>query len=209
MSALADAFATALEEATAALPIALTPEHRARIAGHWELVLAWNAKINLTAITDPKEAAWLHYRDSLEVLPFLEQGPIADIGSGAGFPGLPLAIVSGRPTTLVEPRRKRVSFLRTAIATLGLSNTTVLEARSTDAPPTGYANVVTRATFGDEGSLRSCADWVAPGGQLIALRSAGAGPRQGRRLPTRAVDYELLGRPRVLEIWTQRDLSGP
>ena len=77
------------------------------MAAHWELLCQWNLRSNLTTILDPNEAAHLHYRDSLEVLPFLSPGSVADIGSGAGFPGVPIAIVGDYPVTLVEPRRKR------------------------------------------------------------------------------------------------------
>jgi len=73
----------------------LGPEVTSRseqLAAHWQLVKQWNDKTNLTAITNESDAAWLHYRDCLELLAVVGPGSIADMGSGAGYPGLPLAI---------------------------------------------------------------------------------------------------------------------
>jgi 16S rRNA (guanine527-N7)-methyltransferase len=173
----------------------------ARVIGllgrHWELVSSWNARVNLTSIEDASEVAWLHYRDSLEALQVLVPGAITDLGSGAGYPGIPLAIAEpSRRVTLVEPRRKRASFLETVAARLGLDNVRVLEARSDDSPDELSANVVTRATFSDAHELRACQKWAAPGGRLIAFRSDPSGD------PTaRAHLYRLRDEVRLLEIW--------
>ena len=154
------------------------------LAKHWALVQAWNERVNLTAITSDRDAAYLHYRDCLELLPFLVKGAVLDIGSGAGFPGIPLAIVSGARVTLMEPRRKRATFLRDVRAQLGLENVEVHEARALDMPFARFENVVTRATFSDAGALKQCGTWVAPGGRLIAMRQD---PGACREIPDRAI----------------------
>jgi 16S rRNA (guanine527-N7)-methyltransferase len=190
-----ESFRHALEHATADLE--LDAAAVGRMVRHWELLGTWNRRINLTAIADPEDAAWLHYRDSLEAMRFLPGGSIADMGSGGGFPGIPLAIaMSDRSFTLIEPRRKRASFLAIAIARLGLDNARVLETRS-DAPPTlSFAAIVTRATFSRETDLVACLDWLEPGGLLVAYRGTVAEPLQVGE-PYR---YELAGTSRSLQI---------
>jgi len=174
-----------------------------QLEDHWRLVLAWTARTNLTAITDDADAALLHYRDSLEALAVLPPGPIVDLGSGAGYPGLPIAIAEpARSVTLVEPRAKRVSFLKVAVARLGLANVRVRQASSTDTPDQAYAAAVTRATFSDSADLLACQRWLAFGGLLVAFRSAASGDRDAE-----LHSYAIAGQPRLLELW-RRVLRG-
>lgn len=160
-------FELALADALADLDVEAS--QAATLASHWSLVRKWTERSNLTNITNAREAAWLHYRDSLELVALLLPGDLLDIGSGAGFPGVPLAVM-GFEVTMMEPRRKRASFLRTSRSRLHLSFN-VLEARSTDRPEHQFVNVVTRATFSDDSRLRDCLEWVRPGGQLLAMRA--------------------------------------
>ncbi len=174
-------------------------QHLPQFAAHWQLVKQWNKRINLTAINDDTEAAWLHYRDCAEILKLLKSGAVVDMGSGAGFPGIVLAIAWQHPITLVEPRRKRVSFLRTAKAKLGLKHVHIIEGRSTDAPDKQYENIVTRATFSSNQDLRDCMKWSTSDGQLIAMRSeSGTGDTQS---PTTIHPYKIRQSQRALEIW--------
>ncbi len=88
---------------------------------------AWNSKTNLTAITQPQEIIVKHFVDSIacskSIVELLPNSKLLDIGSGAGFPGLPLKIVFPELTvTLLEPTSKKISFLRHMIGTLGLRN---------------------------------------------------------------------------------------
>ena len=152
------------------------PQKIDKLYKHWELMLTWNARTNLTSIKTDEEALLKHYADSLimtEVLP--NNGRVLDVGSGGGFPGLPLAVVrDDLEWTLLEPRQKRVSFLRATIARLGLKNVTVIAGRS-DETPQGLSDLaVTRATFSDVDSARTVLDWLVPGGYLFALRSIDA-----------------------------------
>ena len=114
--------------------ISLTEEMCAQFRKYTELLLDWNERMNLTAITDPEEIYEKHYLDSLSLL-CLEgiHGQIADVGSGAGFPGLVLAIVlPDAAFSLIDPLAKRCTFLRAASETLGLKNTTVFNERAED-----------------------------------------------------------------------------
>ncbi|MEK7703563.1 MAG: 16S rRNA (guanine(527)-N(7))-methyltransferase RsmG [Myxococcota bacterium] len=172
------------------------------LVAHWRLVQKWGARINLTSVDADEEAAWVHYRDSLEVLCWWQGGSLVDIGSGAGFPGVPLAIARPEaPVTLLEPRRKRASFLEVVRAELGLRNLTVICGRVEDAPPALFQTAVSRATFSDEADLRRCLKWVAPAGSLIAMR-AGAPMRRDNELH----GYDLRGATRLLERWRPAQL---
>ncbi|MEE2960092.1 MAG: 16S rRNA (guanine(527)-N(7))-methyltransferase RsmG [Myxococcota bacterium] len=142
---------------------------------HWKVLLKWNQKINLTSITSDRQSEQLHYLDSLQGLPYIIGERVLDIGSGAGFPGIPLAIAT--PTinyTLLEPRRKRVSFLRTVKSRLGLSNVEIIEGRSTDEVKDRYDTVVTRATFATDDDLTNCLKWVNDCGSLVLYRAIDA-----------------------------------
>lgn len=164
---------------------------------HWELVLAWNQRVNLTAITKGPDAAWLHYADSLAGEAELVPGPVADLGSGAGYPGVPLAIVEpDRHFTLVEPRQKRASFLDVSTSRLGLKNTRAQVGRSDDTPSAPFPNVLTRATFSSEAELLACLAWVAPGGRLIAYRAGDA-----LSAATRITPYSLRDEVHALHVW--------
>jgi 16S rRNA (guanine527-N7)-methyltransferase len=187
-----DALETALADVTVTAP------QRALMAQHWQLMCQWNQRTNLTAIVEAEEAAWLHYRDSLEGLRHLTAGPVIDFGSGAGFPGLVLAIA--RPQLdfcLVEPRRKRVAFLQTAAARLGLRNLRVVEGRLQDTPQPHFAHAVTRATFSDATFLSDARKWLVPGGTILAWRAASAAVSQG---PTICA-YFLRGQARQIEVY--------
>jgi 16S rRNA (guanine527-N7)-methyltransferase len=100
----------------------LSPEQTAILEAHFELLTRWNRTLNLTRIRDRAEAIERHYNESLLVARHLPPGPlrIADIGSGAGFPGLPIAVV--RPecsVTLIESHQRKAVFLREATRKLG------------------------------------------------------------------------------------------
>jgi 16S rRNA (guanine527-N7)-methyltransferase len=181
--------------ATALADLQLGDSVSDKLAAHWELLCQWNRHTNLTSIDSIEEAAWLHYRDSLEALPHLPPGSVMDVGSGGGFPGIPLAIAAPeRQVMLVEPRRKRASFLLAAIGRLGLSNSTVVEARAEDVTSRASA-VVTRATFSDPAELQLCLERVEPGGRLIAYR--GEDDVDADEVHW----YELRGQRRCLLLW--------
>ncbi len=122
-----------LADGAAALGIPLTPKTLTAFDTYAALLLAWNKKINLTTIVVPQQIVEKHFLDSLSIFTELPSGctTIIDIGSGGGFPGLPIAIV--RPdiqVTLVEATEKKASFLRTVISTLALHNVTVHTGRA-------------------------------------------------------------------------------
>ena len=150
----------------------LSADAREMMFHHWSLVLSWNERTNLTAILDDAQAASHHYADSLAALPHLSAGPVLDIGSGGGFPGIPLAVAMPDITFhLLEPRRKRVSFLQASVARMGLKNVHVIHGRIQDTPPEVFSAAVTRATFSSEEDLALCLAWLKPGGPFLAYRA--------------------------------------
>ena len=134
----------------------------ARLLDYLALLLRWNGTYNLTAIRDPSEMVSKHLLDSLSVAPYV-RGNLADIGSGAGLPGIPLALaLPDRAITLIESNGKKARFLREAQRQLGLKNLRVAESRAEFfAAPERFDCLVSRA-FG------SLAEFVRVGGHLLS-----------------------------------------
>ncbi len=169
-----------LVEGAAALGLALSDEQRARFARLRDLLLDWNTRVNLTAITEPSEVVTRHFLDALTCVLALSGERRArplrllDVGSGAGFPGLPLAIVFPRwRVTLVEATGKKTRFQEAAIAELGLTNTQALHARAEELAQAkahrGRYDVITaRAVAALPTLLEYCAPFARVGGVVIA-----------------------------------------
>ena len=122
---LPDAYRRSLDEGLVAIGLELPPGARQAIDGHARLLLAWTKAINLTAIRDPERVATLHVLDSLVALPLLRAEGIdrfVDLGSGGGYPGLPLAAALPAEALLVESVGKKARFLETAAAATGLDD---------------------------------------------------------------------------------------
>jgi 16S rRNA (guanine527-N7)-methyltransferase len=154
----------------AAMQLALPEAAQAKLLAYLDLLAKWNRTYNLTAVRDPADMVSRHLLDSLAVLPFVHGKNLADLGSGAGLPGVPLAIA--RPdlaVTLVESNGKKARFLREAIRSLPLANVTVAQARVQDA--TGTFDTITARAFA---SLPDMLAWgghlLAPNGRWLALK---------------------------------------
>lgn len=122
-----------------AFNLELTPAQEESFARYQDLLIEWNAKFNLTAVTDPAEIAVKHFADSLSVALAIpdtartQSISLIDVGSGAGFPGVPLAIVFPHwRTTLLEATGKKVSFLNHLVNELGLDNCGAVHSRAED-----------------------------------------------------------------------------
>lgn len=97
------------------------------------LLIKWNKAYNLTGVRDPDEMITRHLLDSLSVLPFLQGNSILDVGSGAGLPGIPLAIADpSRKFVLLDSNGKKVRFMQQAVAELKLNHVTVVQDRAED-----------------------------------------------------------------------------
>jgi 16S rRNA (guanine527-N7)-methyltransferase len=131
----------------------------------------WNAAYNLTAIRDPREMVTRHLLDSLVLCPYVK-GPLLDVGSGAGLPGIPLAIVLPQlRVTVLDSNGKKVRFLRHAVRALKLGNVEVVEARVEDYRPERlFAGVTSRAFAALGDFFRLTAHLLAADGQWLAMK---------------------------------------
>ena len=142
------------------------------IATYLALLKKWNQTIPLTSIEEDAEIVARHFGESMfagSLLP-MERGRLADVGSGAGFPGLPLKIAyPDLQVTLVEPNVKKCAFLREVQATLGLSGLEIVRSRYEDfgAPPASFDFVCSRALGGYKRLLQWCRGVLKPGGHVI------------------------------------------
>ena len=150
------------------------PERAAAFNRYAEMLRERNEKINLTAITEPEEVKVKHFLDSCSAAELLPGGAsVLDVGSGAGFPGLPLKIVRPDLTvTLLDSVNKKVAFVSEVVAELKLSGVTAVHARIEDFPHKGeYDAVVSRAVA----ELSTLAEYALPfvkiGGAFIAYKS--------------------------------------
>jgi 16S rRNA (guanine527-N7)-methyltransferase len=186
----------ALDRGLAGLALALPPNARDRLLAFAALLAKWNRTYNLTAIRDPMKTVSHHLLDSLAVLPHLPlpaDGTLADVGSGGGLPGIPLAIA--RPewqVTVNDSNRKKTTFLRQAAIELGLGNLSVHTGRVEDWRPAERFWVVISRGFAELADFVSaCRHLVAPGGALAAMK--GVYPHDElARTPTAARCNEVI-----------------
>jgi 16S rRNA (guanine527-N7)-methyltransferase len=132
----------------------------------------WNRKVNLTAIRDPEEMITGHLLDSLVVRPLLKGDTVLDVGTGAGFPGLPLAIAEPqREFTLVDSNNKKIQFVLHVAGLLGLDNVTAVKARTEDyAPGDRFDTVIARAVAALPRLLEIAGHHVGEDGVFVALK---------------------------------------
>jgi 16S rRNA (guanine527-N7)-methyltransferase len=132
----------------------------------------WNARINLTAIRDPQAMVSGHILDSLAVRPMLGGSRVLDIGTGAGFPGLPRAIAEPQiEFRLLDANGRKISFVRHVIGSLGLSNASAVKARAEDyAPAERFDTVIARALASIPRLLELAGHLIRDEGVLLALK---------------------------------------
>lgn len=167
----------------------LSPEQFQQLQAHLELLLKWNAKISLTAIRDPREIVRRHFGESLFAGAQLDPKPhtrLADLGSGAGFPGLPIAVL--RPeikVTLIESKQKKVAFLREVIRNAQIGNASIYAGRAEDV--SNRSQIVTlRAVEKFESVLPIAASLLEAHGELALL----IGAAQAQIATTKLLHFE-------------------
>jgi 16S rRNA (guanine527-N7)-methyltransferase len=162
---------TELRRRLAAIGLPVTAEQSAALTAFVELLLKWNKVHNLTGVRGADEMIDRHLVESFALRALLKGTHVADVGSGGGLPGLPLAIVEPeRRFTLIESRAKRVHFLRHVVAELELKNTAVAHGRAEDLPVTRpFDTVLARAVAPPVQLLEVCRHLMAPGSILLLL----------------------------------------
>ena len=159
----------------------LTEAEAALLAHYLNLLRRWNRVFNLTAILEPEAMIARHLIESLALGPLLAGARIADVGSGAGVPGLPLAaVMPARHFTLIESRDKRVRFLRHAAGELGLGNVTVLHTRVEDLPCVSPFDTVLARAVAPPGELLPMIEHLTRPGTLVLLLAGRDALRQPR-----------------------------
>lgn len=161
-----------LEHGLAELGLPPTPGHADKLRDYLALLAKWNRAYNLTSIDDPEDMVVRHILDSLAARPWLAGTTVLDAGTGAGLPGIPLALVEpGRRFTLVDSVGKKIRFVEQAVGELGLANATPVQARLEQwQPATAFDTVICRAFASLAEFAAACGRFVAPGGRLVALK---------------------------------------
>jgi 16S rRNA (guanine527-N7)-methyltransferase len=161
-----------LAEGMAALGLPHSPEQRERLLAYLALMQKWNRTYNLTAIRDLRTAVDLHLLDSLTLMPHLHGARILDVGTGAGLPGIPLAIMSGdKEFVLLDSNAKKTRFVQQAVIELELKNVDVATARVEQyRPACGFDTVLARAFASLDEILARTARLLTPHGRILAQK---------------------------------------
>lgn len=164
--------AAALERGLSMLALALPPGAQEKLLAYLELLTKWNRTYNLTAIRDPLQMVSHHLLDSLAVLGEIPAGSLADVGSGAGLPGIPIAIAEpDRRVTLNDANHKKCAFLRQAVIELGIMNTEVHHGRVQSwRPLERFAVVISRGFAGLAEFVAACRHLALPDAVLAAMK---------------------------------------
>lgn len=165
-----------LQSGATELGVALDEAQRTALLKLIAQLADWNTRVNLTAIRDPAEMVRKHLLDSLSVQPYLRGNLIADVGTGPGFPGLPLAIVNlrvnpARQFTLIEATAKKVRFIEHVIAELKLTNVQAFHSRGESfQSPHRFDSVLSRALGSLADIIRFAGHLCAGDGRLLAMK---------------------------------------
>lgn len=192
-----------LREGAACSGLSLSHRQVQQMARHAAELLGWNRKINLTAITDPEEVAVKHFLDSILPLAHIPSaGELLDMGTGGGFPGIPIKILRpDQPVTLVDSSRKKINFLKSVIRQLDLEGISAVQMRMEEmATLPAYRNrfntLVSRAFTDLERIVATARPLLRDKGYIITYQGPGGDARQniGRHVPAENVSthsYQL------------------
>lgn len=179
MTGGADPFIDELSTALPRLGVVLPTPRLSLLKKHFELVVEANRSMNLTRITDPSEAAIKHYADSLALLPWSQSQnmtvqTVLDVGTGAGFPSVPLAIAEPNWSIMaIDSTLKKIEFVQHAAIRLELSGLSAVHQHSVHwTADRTFDLVVFRALRRLPRAILETAKWVAPGGWLVAFKTA-------------------------------------
>ncbi|MBK1721799.1 16S rRNA (guanine(527)-N(7))-methyltransferase RsmG [Thiocystis violacea] len=155
-----------------ALGLGLTADRQGLLLRFLAMLVHWNRAYNLTAVRDPLEMVAKHLLDSLAIHDFLFGDRVLDVGTGAGLPGIPLAILSPeRRFWLLDSNGKKVRFVRQVVLELGLANVEPVQSRIETYRPQGkFSTIVSRAVAADDILRAPTAQWLARPGRLLLMK---------------------------------------
>lgn len=161
-----------LKSAVDEMGLALSDQKLEMLLRYLALIAKWNKAFNLTAIRDTREMLERHIIDSLSVIPYAQGERILDVGTGAGLPGIPLAICyPEKQLTLLDSNIKKTRFITQSVIELGLKNVEVRHSRIEALGQPGHYDAIVSRAFA---SLRKftdlCADYLKPSGQFLAMK---------------------------------------
>lgn len=165
-------FTSLLTPALAANGYNFTAELQQKLNLFLQLLQRWNQAFNLTAITDPHDMVFLHIIDSLSISPYLHGSSIIDVGTGAGLPGIPLAILnSDKHFVLLDSNSKKIKFINQVRFELGIKNIEPIHSRCEDfKPAVGFDSVVSRAFSSIAVMLERTQHLIKDDGQFLAMK---------------------------------------
>ena len=176
-----EVFIEKMQEKSKDLGVRFLVEQTEQFFGYMNLLIEWNEKINLTAITDPEEIILKHFIDSITILKDIpDNSKVVDVGTGAGFPGIPLSIMN--PTlkiTLVDSLNKRLIFLQEVVNKLNLKNIEIIHARAEEfGQNKKYRESFDFATSRAVANLATLSEYLIPlikvNGKVISMKAADA-----------------------------------
>lgn len=160
-----------LDDGLAELDLPLPAGVRERLLAYVSLLDKWNRTYNLTAVREPAAMVTQHILDTLAILPHLPGGSMADIGSGGGIPGVPIAITQAeRPVTLVESNQKKAAFLRQVAIEMSLANVEVVEGRVESLAGRQFDVLISRALSELPEFARMAGHLLAEGGSIVTMK---------------------------------------
>ena len=199
---------TCLRDGAARMGIVLTVEQEDKLLNYLALLLKWNKVYNLISRREADNLVALHLLDSLSVLPYISGSRVVDVGSGAGLPGIPLAIM--RPDvhfTVLDSNGKKGRFRTQAAIELGLKNVEVVSARAEEyQPEPKFEQVISRAFATIADMVAVAGHLAAPGGRFLAMKGVYPSeelaemPAEYRLECVHTLDVPYLGAERHLAI---------
>ncbi len=166
-----EALQNSLSQGLAKLTIEATGDQKKKLLTLLEQLVKWNKAYNLTAIKSPKEGLVLHILDSLAVLPHITHSSLLDVGTGAGFPGLPLAIMlPNTQFTLLDSNSKKVRFIQQMVHMLKLNNVEAIHSRVESYSNQGVDAVISRAFASIEDMVSQTKHLLNANGKWLAMK---------------------------------------
>ncbi|MCI8805651.1 MAG: 16S rRNA (guanine(527)-N(7))-methyltransferase RsmG [Clostridiales bacterium] len=171
-----------LAEACLKLGVAINGGQISQFLKYMELLISWNEKINLTAITEPEEILLKHFADSVSLIPFtdVKNKNIIDVGTGAGFPGIPVKIAEpSAKVTLIDSLNKRVNFLREVVSEISLTDVECIHSRAEEGGKNPklrerFDVCVSRAVANLSVLSEYCLPFIKVGGVFVSLKGPDA-----------------------------------